>query len=164
MKLLKFLITILFILSTPTLAQQDPQYIEVRLLEKVLSDMFDSSKVFVCLYDTNKAQTIKKYSDKIIITDCQNAQIILTDKHIPENSKPVFVLNDELLRTLKNAIGGLYWKKGRPQLIFLEDRLDKFNIKLPPEYKGFMIQSKNLTFQAKNYKNFNLAYLQERWF
>ncbi|WP_297890115.1 hypothetical protein [Sulfurihydrogenibium sp.] len=130
---------------------QDPQYIEVRLLEKVLSDMFDSSKVFVCLYDTNKAQTIKKYSDKIIITDCQNAQIFLTDKHIPENSKPVFALNDEILKTLKNAIGGLYWKKGRPQLIFLEDRLDKFNIKLPPEYKGFMIQSKNLTFVLVQY-------------
>jgi hypothetical protein len=157
MNALKVFMILLLLMTTTAFSQQNPEYIEVKLLEKVLSDMFDTQKIYVCVYGSDKSEKIKKYSNKIVITDCQDAQIILTDRYIPENFKPVFALNDEVLRVIKNAIGGLYWKKGRPQLIFLEDRLNRFNIKLPPEYKGFMIESKNLTYQATKTQNSEVA-------
>lgn len=165
MKILKVLITLLTVLIYVSDAQQDPAIIEVKLLEKVLTDMFGSSRVYVCIYDSDKKEAIERYSTKIVITNCNQANIIITDRYLPENSKPVFALNDEIIKSLKNAIGGLYWKKGRPQLIFLEDRLDKFNIRLPSEYKGFIVNSKNLGYTSVyNTKNIKIACNVKQWF
>jgi len=145
MKTLKILLAFILVISFKALSQEDPIQVEVRLLEKVLSDITQKQLIYVCIYDSEKIQYIQKYCTKIHITNCEKADIIIADKEVPYNDKPVVALNEEILKKLKNAIGGLYWKKGRPQLIFLEDRLKKFDIQLPSEYNRFIIKSENLS-------------------
>jgi len=55
-----------------------------------------------------------------------------------KTNKKVFVGRYRLLKEYKNqAIGGFYWQKGRPNLIFLHKNIDFFNIKLPSDMKEF---------------------------
>lgn len=161
MKTLKILLAFILVISFKALSQEDPIQVEVKLLEKVLSDITQKQLMYVCIYDSEKIQYIQKYCTKIHITNCEKADVIISDREIPYNNKPVIALNEEILKKLKNAIGGLYWKKGRPQLIFLEDRLKKFDIQLPSEYNRFIIKSENLS--QKFIYNTNAIIIAEKW-
>ncbi|MFN4307383.1 hypothetical protein [Sulfurihydrogenibium azorense] len=161
MKTLKILLAFILVISFKALSQQDLIQVEVKLLEKVLSDITQKQLIYVCIYDSEKIQYIQKYCTKIHITNCEKADVIISDREIPYNNKPVIALNEEILKKLQNAIGGLYWKKGRPQLIFLEDRLKKFDIQLPSEYNRFIIKSGNLS--QKFIYNTNAIIIAEKW-
>ncbi|WP_028950816.1 hypothetical protein [Sulfurihydrogenibium subterraneum] len=162
MKTLKILLAFILVISFKALSQEDPVYTEVKLLEKILLDITQKQAVYICIYDSEKVQYIQKYSTKIHITNCQNADIILSNREIPYSNKPVIALNEEILKQLQNAIGGLYWKKGRPQLIFLEDRLKKFDIQLPSEYDRFIIKSRNLSQRLIHNINDRISLIAER--
>lgn len=51
----------------------------------------------------------------------------------------IFVTNYQLLSVSEDVVGAFYWRKGRPQLLFIKNRLDKHNVVLPEEYKSFMV-------------------------
>jgi len=38
----------------------------------------------------------------------------------------------------KDIVGGFYWQKGRPNILFLKDNIDKYNIKLPSSMKQYI--------------------------
>ena len=48
---------------------------------------------------------------------------------------PILVLDYDLLEIYENAVVAFFWKKGRPNIVFLKKRLEKFNIVLPESYK-----------------------------
>lgn len=49
--------------------------------------------------------------------------------------KPIVVLDYDLLKRYDNAVAAFFWKKGRPNIVFIKDRVEKFKIKLPPSYE-----------------------------
>jgi hypothetical protein len=139
MKLLRVLLFLL-VLVIPAFSRPNPDYVEVRLIEKILIDMTDKQPVNVCVinYDVNR---ILHYSTYLRITKCENADFMIIGKDAEEINcnKPAIVFDEDLIKKVKNAVGILYWKKGRPQLIFIKNRLDKYKIQLPNEYRGYLV-------------------------
>ena len=160
MKLLRVLLFLL-VLVIPAFSQPNPDYVEVRLIEKILLDMTDKQPVNVCVinYDTNK---ILNYSKYLRITNCENADFMIIGKDSEEinYNKPAIVFDEDLIKKVKNAVGALYWKKGRPQLIFIKNRLDKYKIQLPSEYKGYLVDESVLSkiINSSNFKNIYLVW------
>jgi hypothetical protein len=158
---MKFLRVLLFllVLVIPAFPQPNPDYVEVRLIEKILTDMANKQPVNVCVinYDVNK---ILNYSKYLIITNCENADFMIIGKDLGEtyHNKPAIVFDEYLIKKVKNAVGALYWKKGRPQLIFIKNRLDKYKIQLPSEYKGYLVDESVLS-KILNSLNIKETYL-----
>jgi hypothetical protein len=130
----------LLVLMIPAFSQPNPDYIEVGLIEEILIDMIDKQPVNVCVinYDTNK---ILNYSKYLRITKCENADFMIIGKDSEEidHNKPAIMFNEDLIKKVKNTMGALYWKKDRPRLIFIKNRLDKYKIQLLSEYKRYLV-------------------------
>ncbi|MBX0311666.1 MAG: hypothetical protein JHC31_07790 [Sulfurihydrogenibium sp.] len=60
-------------------------------------------------------------------------------------NRPAIVFGEDLIKRIKNAVGALYWRKGRPQLIFIKSRLDRFRIQLPSEYRRYLVDESVLS-------------------
>ncbi|MGC8649920.1 MAG: hypothetical protein ACP5S8_02985 [Hydrogenobaculum sp.] len=45
-----------------------------------------------------------------------------------------------------DAVAGLYWLDGRYQLVFVKERLRRFGITLPKQYKPFELSIRDLSF------------------
>jgi len=163
MKLLRVSLFLL-VLMIPAFSQPNPDYIEVRLIEKILIDMANKQPVNVCVINYN-ANKILNYSTYLRITKCENADFMIIGKDTEEinYNKPAIVFDEDLIKKVKNAVGALYWKKGRPQLIFIKNRLDKYKIQLPSEYKGYLVDESVLS-KISNSLNITDTYLAwERW-
>ena len=59
----------------------------------------------------------------------------------PLSSAILFATKYSLLEANKDIIGALYWRKGRPQLLFLSPRLKAHHIRLPDELSNYAVTS-----------------------
>jgi hypothetical protein len=114
--------------------------IEVKIYEKIISNFDVSSRIKVFSNDKNIIKDIKLYSKKLEIVNKNDAKVyILSHKidKIPKN-KIVIVTNYELLKEIKNSIGAFYWKKGRPNILFIKDRLQRKHLKMSSGYNQYI--------------------------
>lgn len=83
-------------------------------------------------------------SDIILITDEATLERVLKKKALGEfewDKRPVlFVTDYHLLEKSSDAVGAFYWRKGRSQLLFIKNRLDRYRIVLPEEYNDFLVE------------------------
>ena len=83
-------------------------------------------------------------SDIVLITNEATLDFVLRRNRVSSstNKKPIlFVTNYRFLKKSADIIGAFYWRKGRSQLLFIKNRLDKYGIILPPEYKDFSVDT-----------------------
>ena len=59
----------------------------------------------------------------------------------PLSSAILFATKYRLLEESKDVVGALYWRKGRPQLLFLLPRLKAHHIRLPDEFSNYAVTS-----------------------
>lgn len=73
--------------------------------------------------------------------ECEDIGVFLIKKPHPFvlecANKPIVVLDYDLLKKYDNAVAAFFWKKGRPNIVFIKDRVEKFNIKLPKPYEVY---------------------------
>jgi hypothetical protein len=70
----------------------------------------------------------------------KNASFLLLEKKnkLPSDAL-IFVTNYRLLEKMqKSAIGGFFWQKGRPNILFIRKNLHKRGIKLPDSMQDFI--------------------------
>jgi len=67
-------------------------------------------------------------------TDFGDADLVLV-------TDPDFATKYSLLEANKDVVGALYWRKGRPQLLFLLPRLKAHHIRLPDEFSNYAVTS-----------------------
>ena len=74
-----------------------------------------------------------------ITKKCENANlIILREKRLlaPKcMQKPLVILDYDLFNDYDNAVAAFFWKKGRPNIVFIKKRIEKFKITLPLSYE-----------------------------
>jgi len=82
-----------------------------------------------------------KEADIVLITNERTLEKVLTkEKASQTDKKPIlFVTDYHLLAKSDMVVGAFYWRKGRSQLLFVKNRLDKYNITLPDEYQRFTV-------------------------
>ena len=113
--------------------------INSRLFEKIFTGIFPN-KERIKIYTPGKNSY--KFSSKIIVTnEIYKADLIFL--HNNESiqlihNKTFFVSSYKQLKNYPNAIGALYWKKGRPQIIFIEDRLKEQNVNIADYLKKYI--------------------------
>jgi hypothetical protein len=94
--------------------------------------------------DTPQKKEILKNISKIELVEAPDLADFLLLEH--KLRKPVqgviFTTSYHLLQTYKNqAIGGFFWQKGRPNILFLKQNLQKHHIKLPPSMQEYVEES-----------------------
>ena len=75
-----------------------------------------------------------------IVDETKNADIAVLGKERHARCDcPLFVTDYKLLKkTQASAIGGFFWQKGRPNIIFLRSNLQKRGIELPNSMDEYM--------------------------
>ena len=72
--------------------------------------------------------------------DANNADFLLLSKNQKIQANGVkFVTNLKLLEAGKDSVvGGFFWQKGRPNILFLKKNLQKHHIKLPKSIQEYI--------------------------
>ena len=104
---------------------------EVELFGNLFKVMFkkDNIKVYTKNYQT-LGVGLK------VVNSCKEADIVLGN--VKCANKPRFVLDYYSFKHNKEAIGGFYWRKGRPQIKFKKNVIKKYNLFLPKSLKRYV--------------------------
>ena len=104
---------------------------EISLFENLFGVMF--KKTTIKVYTTKYKQLSGNLK---IVNSCEKADIVLGDVKCP--NKPQSVLDYDSFKQDKNAIGGFYWRKGRPQLRLRKNNLLKYKLFVSKEFKEYL--------------------------
>jgi hypothetical protein len=114
--------------------------IEVKIYENILSNFNTNSKIKVYSDNKNISNIIKMYSNKLEISNKIDAKFYILSSKIDSLSsdKIVIVTSYNLLKDMKSSIGAFYWKKGRPNILFIQERLKNKNLILNSSYNKYI--------------------------
>lgn len=94
------------------------------------------------VYLHTKIFAISDYPDALnIVTECWQADIVIlsTIKNIPSQCKNKILFGTRYSHLKdKNIIGAFFWQKGRPNILFYQERLDKKNITLDKSFDRYI--------------------------
>ena len=116
------------------------------MLPMLLSSNIDVQKVTNVLSHINATQPIKFYNanekidlrNRIELTTLEKANIVLfSDKAY--GRKLTIVNAYKKLRLNKQSIGAIYLKKGRTQIVFIQERLERNGLKLNAKFKKHLL-------------------------
>ncbi len=125
---------------------------EIKKVESIIISQISSTltgkQYRIKVFATDNMKYIFKYS-KILIPnyECDKADIVVAGDQLKNKScekKVMIVTKYYLIRKYENAVAAFYWYKGRPNVVFIKERLKKFGIKLPAKYKKYIDSEKNL--------------------
>ena len=135
MKKIILLLSISFLLLA-----SDMQY-ELKIYATLLHNIFPKKQsIKVWSDDAKKEKMLATLSGIKIVKNIKNANILIVKKSrkLPKK-KLIFAINYLIFKYYeKDAIGGFYWKEGRPNILFLQQNLAKHHIKLPKEFNEFV--------------------------
>ncbi|WP_333803929.1 hypothetical protein [Sulfurospirillum sp.] len=109
---------------------------EQELIVKVLK-LISIKNVSVVIYEHEPSITLQGSTFTNLVQQCSHADIVYGSNFetLPASCKtlPRFSTDYEIFQKDEHVIGAFYWRKGRPQLRFNEERCERFEIVLPPE-------------------------------
>jgi hypothetical protein len=108
--------------------------IEEKIYKEILYTIFPYKQTIKVWCDTNDLYFLNDISKVKILNNINDADILIIEHELKDKkykNKIIFVRNYHLLKMYKSfVIGGFYWQKGRPNILFIRKNIDKFNIKL----------------------------------
>ncbi|HHD81842.1 MAG TPA: hypothetical protein ENK94_01455 [Campylobacterales bacterium] len=102
-------------------------------INKTLSGI--SSNKTISYYNANNLIDLR---GTLNLTSKHEADIILFSEENNQN-KITIVNSYKKLKKNKNSIGAIYLKKGRTQIVFVKERLDKHNLHLKQSFRKHLI-------------------------
>ena len=113
----------------------------LQLYENILTPLFKDNPIVVYT-DKQSTQILHKSKKFKVVSYCaQDTELLLgANFEILEKAcqnKPLFATSRRAYRSNKNAFGAFYWTKGRPQIHFKPEILQKFHIKLTNDLERF---------------------------
>ena len=119
------------------------QSVFTALTSKLLVSVYTNDKEYKDVFKYSKQIILSKKledADIVLITEERTLKSVLKKVKVSKSKMPVlFVTQYKFLKYSENILGASYWRKGRPQLLFIKKRLDKHFIVLPREYRDFTI-------------------------
>lgn len=136
--------TLLFLLFFTTLlsASSSSQELKIRVLKSIVTGIENSEPMTIWSDDKKIMNAFTSQSKFSVADDCKDAKmIILSSKsNLPKNckNKHIFVLDYELLYEIPDSFGAFFWKKGRPNIVFIKPRVDKQALKLTSSLEPYV--------------------------
>ncbi len=131
---------VLLLLIPFLLLASDMQY-ELKIYSTLLHNFFPTKQIIkVWSDDAKKDKMLSSLPIVKIVKNTKDADILIVekDKKLPKK-KLIFATNYLIFKYYeKNAIGGFYWKKGRPNILFLRNNLSKNHLKLSSKFNEFI--------------------------
>lgn len=114
--------------------------IESSIFKEVIGAMVKTDKPKVFIYKENNS--LQKHSDGLeLVYSCSNADVVVvsTLKNLPDLcfDKIIFGTKYSHLKDSR-VVGAFFWQKGRPNILFYKDRLDKNDIKLDSSFDKYI--------------------------
>ncbi len=130
------------LLSALILFASDVNLHQVKILEKILSEVSVNGELKVWSDNKEILSKIKKHGNFKTVQSCEDANIIILEnvtKIKKECSgKCTFVLNYNLLSDVPQSFGALFWKKGRPNIVILEPRIKAQSITITKNLEPYL--------------------------
>jgi len=114
---------------------------EAKIYNAIFNALFPAKRtIYVWSDSKQKSDILRQISATQSVDSKEDADILLLSKTKNIDTKTMkFVTNYQLLKHYKkSAVGGFYWKKGRPNIIFLKKNLDKYHISLPQSMQEYV--------------------------
>jgi len=115
--------------------------IERKIYTHILYSLYpQQTAIKVWSDDANKLKLLQNIPRIKVVQNPKEADIIVLQKskNVPGDAL-LFVTDYHLLEHYKKrAIGGFYWQKGRPNILFLKPNLLKHNIQLPKDMQEYI--------------------------
>ena len=77
-----------------------------------------------------------------VVSDFEEADLIIIKNNFASldkyKNKHIFVLDYNLLSKIPNSFGAFFWKKGRPNIVFIKSRLDEQKLQLASELEPYI--------------------------
>jgi len=90
---------------------------------------------------TNVIITLLKRNNYIIVKDANQSDIIILNSasSLKNSTKKenIFVLKYNLLNRFPQSFGAFFWKKGRPNIVFIKPRVKRLHLKLSNDLKEY---------------------------
>lgn len=102
---------------------------EHKIISFIFNSLIDKNVISIYTEDEDIRDILNDTDFKIALF-CENSDLIYNSKEIKSCDKPLFTNKYITLKESKSSIGAFYWKKGRPNIIFLNKRLEQYDLKL----------------------------------
>ncbi len=115
---------------------------ERSIYRTILNAIFpDKEVIHVWLDNPKKRAIFEKIKRVEVVNDHKRADILIlyNSFDVPADNKIIFADGYLVFEHFKNRlVGGFYWQKGRPNLVFIKKNLKDHNISLPPTLKEYI--------------------------
>jgi len=114
---------------------------EEKIYKLIIHTLLPQKEVIKAWSDTtHNKEVLNTIPNVILVNSPQKADFLLLNNNKVSNPKAlIFVTNFKLLgKTQNSALGGFFWQKGRPNILFLRKNLQKHNITLPQSMQEFI--------------------------
>lgn len=137
------MIKILFSILLPLSLFSFDKFTASKIFDKVFSGFENRSVKYVYTSISIYKETIE-LSSTLVLSTLDKSDIVMFDKVLDIDktkieNKILFSTNYRGFKNHIECVGAFYWFKGRPQIVFLRDRLKKQNIKLKPFLQKYII-------------------------
>lgn len=110
------------------------------IFNNIISAITYKTKSFVYIH--TQVDTIEKYPGNLIrVYDCKEADVVVLSntKNIPDSCSGKILFGTRYYHMEHNdVVGSFFWQKGRPNILFYQKRLEKYNIRLESDYDKYI--------------------------
>lgn len=114
---------------------------ESKIIKLIFNSLYPEQTFSIYATD-KKTRELVREARLVLADSCEEATIVYNATEISTcKDKPLFTNKYQRLKENKNAIGAFYWQKGRPNIVFLKSRLEKYNLTLPQVLKKYEVNN-----------------------
>ncbi len=126
----------------PSLLYSSETLIAAKIVDKTVAALFPEKEKLRSWGSTAYHREIISKSTRLVeTTTSAEAEFYLVGETIPQNidkKHVIFSTDIDLFYEDKRVIGAFYWQKGRPNLIFLRERLEAYNLPISSKLKDYI--------------------------
>ena len=116
--------------------------LKMEILKKIVSGIENGEKMKVWSDDPRIMTAFREPKLLDVVDGCMEADIVILEKkeNLPKEclSRNIFVLSYKLLIDIPESFGAFFWKKGRPNIVFIESRVRENTLELSEELMPYM--------------------------
>lgn len=120
---------------------QSSDIYELQMYQNILTTLFQKDTILVYSRDADEIELIKTSTNIKLTTKCSDADVLIGKNfsypEFRECKKPIFATSYRSYMEQENAFAVFYWRKGRPQIQFKLEPINRYKLFLPENFKKY---------------------------